>query len=181
LRAWGAKRSKYPSVGHLATWSLVQETNQIMCHTFRNPHKIIAEHYKIIAEHFRERDLRRLPRLSRRFLKDPKNEEGLLVWGSDSSPPQEQMTRLASALRWYGPNKLLWVSEAGPSHPPATAETVEGWLLHGFTDRLAPSSHAADTGPTGCCFQTESDSQLDPYPPRTDPSPIMSQQIWRVW
>ena len=117
---------------------LVRETTyQLMYHTFQSPNYMTAEKIRV-----READ--RIDFLRRKFLEDLADGRKLLVWKSNTVTPAHNITRLLSALRRYGPNSLLWVSEADAGNLSPTVTFAEDGLLRGYIDRLAPYDDATD-------------------------------------
>ena len=96
------------------------------------------------AEKIRVREADRLDFLRRKFLEDLADGGKLLVWKSNTVAPAHDMTRLLSALRRYGPNNLLWVSEADAGNLSPTVTFAEDGLLRGYIDRLTPYDDATD-------------------------------------
>ena len=88
---------------------LIRETRyRLIYHTFRSSRDTTPEK-------MRAGEIARLRLLRRKFLEDLTKAEKLLVWKSNTAPPEYEVIRLATALRRYGPNTLLWVRQATPA------------------------------------------------------------------
>jgi predicted SAM-dependent methyltransferase len=122
---------------------LVRETTyHLMYHTFQSPNHMTLERIRV-----READ--RLNFMKRMFLESLADARKLLVWKSNTAPPARNMARLLSALRRYGPNSLLWVSEGDADNLPPTVTFAEDGLLRGYIERLAPYHDATDISYAG--------------------------------
>lgn len=96
-------------------------------------------------EEIREREVRRLPLLTRKLLEDLASGRKLLVVrGMDQPLEADRVAQLLALLRGYGPNTLLWVVPADSEHPQGTVEWAGPHLLKGYIDRFAPGEDAHD-------------------------------------
>ena len=117
---------------------LVRETTyELMYHTFQSPKHLTADAVRV-----READ--RLGFLARKFNEDLTQSRKLFVWKSNTTSPVRGMARLLAALRRYGPNSLLWVSEVDADNPSPTVTFAEDGLLRAYIERLAPYHDATD-------------------------------------
>ena len=96
-------------------------------------------------EEVHQRETRRLPLLVRKLLQDLNTGEKIFVChGMDSGLAPADVRRLATAIRRFGPNTLLWVALADGAHPPGSVDWDSPDLLKGYIDRFAPGQDAHD-------------------------------------
>jgi len=78
-----------------------------------------------------------------RNLREEMEEAGkIFVFRTRQPHERANVERLLRALRARGPNRLLWVEEAGPARAAGSVEDVGGGLLRGYMQRLAPYDDA---------------------------------------
>ena len=99
---------------------------------------------EISPEDLHEREVRRLPLLTRKLIADLELGEKIFVYHGMSALTLEEARGLHAALRRYGPGTLLWIELADADHPAGSVEQPTPGLLKGYMDRLAPSENAHD-------------------------------------
>jgi hypothetical protein len=84
----------------------------------------------------RQRVTARLRFLARKLVRDLCMARKIFVYRDPLPAAASNGAALCATLRRYGPNTLLWVSPAQPSHPPGLVEWVGDGLMQGYIDRL---------------------------------------------
>jgi hypothetical protein len=82
-------------------------------------------------------ELRRLRFLWRKFREDLEEGSRIFVFRSGNRMSRRSLEELATLLRRYGPNDLLWVTPAEPGRPVGTVVRLAPGLMHGAIDRLS--------------------------------------------
>jgi hypothetical protein len=98
----------------------------------------------ITLEKLKAQERRRVAFLARKFLEDLEEADKILVFKSRVAADRSRIDDLVCSLRKYGPNTLLWVTEAEPGHPAGEVRQLADGLLRGYIDRFAPyeTAHA---------------------------------------
>jgi hypothetical protein len=99
---------------------------------------------EMTAPEVHQREVRRLPLLSRKFLEDLNEAKKVFVYHGMEPLSEADANRLLAALRRYGPNTLLWVEMADAEHAPGSVAWQGEGLLKAFIDRFAPGENAHD-------------------------------------
>lgn len=95
-------------------------------------------------EQIHAREIRRLPFLVRKLIDDLTTASKIFVYHGMKPMSAADARALATAVRRYGPGKVLWVELSDAEHPPGSAEWVGPGLLCGRVDRFAPGENAHD-------------------------------------
>jgi hypothetical protein len=83
------------------------------------------------------REIAKINLLKRKLMEDL--EEGHKVFvRKGTKDSREQIVALSKAMRRYGPNTLLWVTEADENHPNGSLEAIEEGLVAGRVAKFAP-------------------------------------------
>ena len=82
--------------------------------------------------------------LVEKLIADLEKPTKILVFRQNEPLLAADLNDLRVALAAYGPGTLLWVQAARPGHPPGTAERIDGGLLAGYVERLAPREQVPD-------------------------------------
>jgi len=104
---------------------------------FRN-HSFAFKKDGATEEKVRERELVRLPFLSRLMIDDLQKAEKLFCFHDAGHSGLEDILRLTAALDKYGPNWLLWICGAGGAAKLGTAERISDRLICGYIDKFQP-------------------------------------------
>lgn len=91
-----------------------------------------------------KRESRRVPFLVRKLLEDLEAGEKLFVFKGMGAMPEEEVFPLATAIRRYGPNTLLFVTLSDAEHKGGTVEARAPGFIVGYVDRFAPGDNAHD-------------------------------------
>ncbi len=83
-------------------------------------------------EIFYQQQRRRLLFLKDKLIRDLEEPEKILVYATADFASDEEMTRLFTALRAYGPNSLLFVRPEDPDRPAGTVEALGDGLYAGY-------------------------------------------------
>jgi hypothetical protein len=97
---------------------------------------------QVDPETLRDQEAKKLQFLRRKLLTDLGGAEKIWVWKSNLRIGEQDVQRLASRLRAFGPNLLFWVDEADEAHPAGSVEVRGEGLIKGYVDRFAPYSNA---------------------------------------
>jgi capsular polysaccharide biosynthesis protein len=82
--------------------------------------------------------------LRRKLLDDLVESSKIFVWKTNIEQSPADTFRLFNALRRFGNNRLLWVTQGVQDHAPGGVEKLAPGLLRGHVDRLAPYDNAPD-------------------------------------
>jgi hypothetical protein len=91
-----------------------------------------------------DRELKRLPFLKRKLLRDLELGDKVFVFHAMRSIPEEEVFPLAANLQCHGPNTLLFVTLADHDHAAGSVEIRSPGFLVGYLDRFAPPEDAVD-------------------------------------
>jgi len=103
-----------------------------------------AETGSISPDEIVAREMRRVPFLVRKLVGDLELAEKIFLYRGMGALDEEEIFPLATAIRRYGPNTLLFVTLSDAEHKPGTVEARTTGLLVGYIDRFAPADDAAD-------------------------------------
>ena len=106
-------------------------------HTFQYEHQLSIETARIQQD-------TRLRFLKRKLLEDAANGEKIFVIKRVEPLRPEEVLPIYAALNELGPNWLLWVLPADPTHPSGMVEVLLPGLMRGYVDRFAPYNNAPD-------------------------------------
>jgi hypothetical protein len=106
-------------------------------------HTFVFERQMSFDELF-AREQRKLAFLHAKFCEDLTDARKIFVIKCNSPLAESEVVPLWHALRSHGPNTLLWVVPADPTHPGGTVEVRRDGLLQGYLDRFAPYDNATD-------------------------------------
>ncbi len=95
-------------------------------------------------EEIHARECRRLPFLARKLIEDLHEAAKIFVYRGMTPLREDDVHRLAKAMRVYGPNTLLWVEAHGDPEEMGSVEELDERLLKGHIERFAPASNAHD-------------------------------------
>ena len=109
---------------------IFHQTAKIMYHTFRyegacDPDELVASQKKYLAY------------LRLKFLDDLRLGQKLYIWKSNEPASLEDVSSLLQSLRSHGPNRLLWVCEAGSPRQAGRVEALSDHLFRGYVDRFS--------------------------------------------
>ncbi len=96
------------------------------------------------ADAVRRRELRRLPMLVSKFLKELQLGRKIFVFKGMVALDEEVVFPLAALLRRYGPATLMFVSLADARHQAGTVERRSPGFIVGYLERYAPGEQADD-------------------------------------
>jgi hypothetical protein len=89
------------------------------------------------AEAVLRKETTKIGLLKRKFIEDLEDGNKIFVRKGLRDKP-EQIRALSDALRNYGPNTLLWVTEADAEHPNGTVEHMYEGVIAGRIEKFAP-------------------------------------------
>ena len=89
------------------------------------------------AEAVHDQQCRVVRFLADKLITDLEQAAKILVFRQNEPLLASDLIDLRKALSAYGPNKLLWVQEAGPGHPPGTVDVIDEHMMAGYVRRLA--------------------------------------------
>ncbi len=120
-----------PPRGKRREYTIRDRAYDIVYHTWQR--EGIAEPRALLAD-----QASRLQFLRRKLIEDLTEARKVFIWRHTDETSEAQVRALHAALRAYGPNTLLWVTEAGLAMTPGAVEQMAPGLFCGTTDRLAP-------------------------------------------
>jgi hypothetical protein len=120
-----------PPRGRRREYTIRDKAYGIVYHTWQRegmvePHALLTE------------QISRLQFLRRKLIEDLTEARKVFIWRHTDDTSEAQVRALHAALRRFGPNTLLWVTEAGLAGTPGAVEQIAPGLFQGITDRLAP-------------------------------------------
>lgn len=99
---------------------------------------------ELTPEQILTREYRRVPFLIRKLTEDLQGGDKIFVYHGLTPLIPQQVRAMSSALRLYGPGRLLWLELADAEHPAGTVEWAESNVIKGYIDRFAPGENAHD-------------------------------------
>ena len=104
---------------------------------------------ELTPEQILTREYRRVPFLIRKLSEDLQAGEKMFVYHGITPLIPQQVRAMSSALRLYGPGRLLWLELADEAHPPGSVEWAGPNVIKGHIDRFAPGENAHDFSLSG--------------------------------